>query len=153
MVKEFALSMIRDIMYMPKSLFMNPSFAHDFAGWGKTGVVSIDEAIYHIVGKSAKFDALKEGILFQKFPIPLGVDWLTELYCWLRSNQTGIQMQMIYCYTDNSMSNQNLSINFADVWEKKVLTPTAGKYVWCIRFCHYVGYTGDVYLTDVSTVF
>jgi len=54
----------------------------------------------------------------------------------MRSPSTGSTIQIQYVYTDQVTGQDVLSITVADTWEKKALTPTAGKKIQRIRIYH-----------------
>lgn len=147
------LKKIRDVTWSSKSIINNPFFAQDFAGWYHL-YVDIDTTTPHTI-KCVKFPADTYGQLMQFFPIPIAVDWITEFACWIRSkDDTGNCIRAFYWYTDGTTGEQNLATSSANTWEKKTLSPTAGKKFYALGFLGYVpSPTFDSYLDTILTVF
>ena len=148
------ISNVRDLMYSPKTLIVDPSFDNDGIGWGLFGNAEIDATMFHLLGKSLKFPSTSEGEAYQKFPIPIGVDWLTELYFFLRSMTTGTDLVSFFVrYTDQDYSEEHFQVTSAGVWKKQVITSLkAGKYIQNIEFDHDAG-EPICWVDDLNTVF
>lgn len=142
MVKEFEIDVrkiieIRDVVLPQPSFILNPFFDQGLAGWNDT----YDNVSVRSDGGSPKtmmawFPDLQLAMLDQKFGINLGVDWMTEFYLWIYSTFTGsILLQVKYDYSDGTTSFDDLTISSSG-WNKKTLTPTAGKYIDQITFRH-----------------
>ncbi|NVM23124.1 MAG: hypothetical protein HWN68_15240 [Desulfobacterales bacterium] len=152
MVKEFGMPIttIRDVIHRPLELIVNSTFEQDFVGWIAL-VVSIDTDYYHSCCKSCKFEAY--GVLYQTFPVPIGVDWFTALYCWLRANAIGKGLRVIYHYSDGTQTSEDITVTTADTWQLKTLSPTPGKHMRGITFDNpdALGYL--VWLDDIYPIF
>ena len=129
------LTTIRDLTHTPRSFIINPFWHQGFAGWIKTGTINIIET----EGQPYYLEFVNDtyGSLEQEFPIPLGVDWLEEMYCFLRSITIGSTLLVVkFTYSDRETSSQYLQVAEPNIFEKKVLTPDAGKYIDTIVIEH-----------------
>lgn len=148
------ISKIRDIMHTPSSFITNPSFEQGLAGWHYEDAEIDTQVRYY--GHSCKFPSgVPFGFIWQQLLIPLGVDWLTEFYFYLRSG-TGIPtgsdvFDVISYYTDGGYSADHFQIGTLELWEKKVITPTAGKYIEAILF-HPTTSVTDFWVDTITTV-
>lgn len=144
---------IRDLALAPKSFFVNPDFEQDFVGWYTTGTVIIDDTDGYYSQKCLNFLSGFAGNAAQSFHIPLGVDWLTRLYCFVKSPNTGVNVVRIYYdYTDGTGTDEYLQVAAANVWERKTLSPSAGKYIETMRIAH-LPLTYTVRVDGIRTVF
>ena len=147
------LTTIRDITWSPRSIFQNPTFEQELAGWYVFGIVQADTSHMHFGKYACKFSDGLLGSIGQHLSICLGVDWFTELYLWLRSSTTGSALEVSYFYSDGSSGTEILSCTVADSWQRKVLSPTAGKHLEYIQFAHLATYTNDVWMDSIAVVF
>ena len=147
------ITTIRDITLSPKSFIMNHRFSQGKVGWLIAGGEIKDDgdfAFKHYI----HWDSDEEGWLDQMFPIPLGIDWLTEFYCFVRSPViTTDLVRFTFGYTDFTSSNQILQVTVANTWEKKVLNPTAGKFMDELKIVHSSVAHDACDLTLITTVF
>ena len=129
------LTTIRDLTHTPRSFIINPFWHQGFAGWFKSGTINIIET----EGQPYYLEFLDDtyGSLEQHFPIPLGVNWFEEMYCFLRSIYTDSNLIIVkYMYSDRTTSNNLLQVSEPNIFEKKVLTPVAGNYIDTIIIEH-----------------
>ena len=134
------LTTIRDLTYSPKSLIQNPLFLQGKTGWNDTYSNIIITQTGLPATYMAWFPDLTVAMLDQRFPIPIGVDWITEFYLSLRSNLTAQNLiRVTYSYSDKTSTSEVFQVAGAG-WEKKTLSPTAGKYMEALLFDHLVTY-------------
>ena len=143
------ITTIRDLTHAPRSLIMNPFWYQGFAGWQKSGTVSvIEEANERMV---LYFVGSETGSVTQDFPVPIGVDWLTDFFLMLKSGSTGVNLiHIYYYYTDGTDTDETFQVA-TGAWEKKTLSPTAGKYIKLLRIYHDVSYD-SCYVGWLTTV-
>ena len=118
------ITTIRDLTWSPRSFIQNPLFEQGFTNWVTVGDLEIKEDPTHWNVKYVEFKPLKVQRLIQNFPIPLGVDWLSDFYIVIRSDVTATNVLLVeYRYTDQSFSIEYFQVATANLWTKKVLTP------------------------------
>lgn len=146
-----AILSMGDLVHLPKSFIVNPSFEQDDVGWYNIGGVIDDEDGY-LSGKCLKIPAATTVLMYQTLPIPLGVDWLTEFYFYLKSPDTLTNLVVFeYYYTDGTNSSEIFQVTVADTWQKKTLSPTAAKLIECLRF--YSTFAEECKVDHITTVF
>lgn len=122
------ITTIRDLMYSGLGVIKNPSFEQDFVGW-KNNLATIDDSISKYGDKSVKFTAGGQYVE-QHFEIPLKTSWLTQWFLWVRRvGAPGAAIRLVYDYTDATQTQENLSVTAGDIFKRKVLSPTADKYI------------------------
>jgi len=148
------IATIRELFWLHRSVFQNPSFEQDFTGWDVVIGATIVEGIAYTGNKSAFFRVNTTDRITQSLPVPLDVDCLSSFYCYLFTPVTfGIALRVRYYYTDETNSSQTLTTAQTVNWEKHVLTPTAGKILQKIEFGELPPNTRNVYLDSLFTVF
>ena len=145
------ITTIRDLSPQRKSLIVNPDFFSAFTGWLHS------ENVQHLWESDAKtyymrFPDLEVAYLKQEFSIPFKIDWLSELYTVIRGPNIGDVIRFYYQYTDRTMSSELLTIGVANTWEKKTLSPTAGKSIVGLYIYH-ANFYPQCDIDDVMTVF
>jgi len=135
-----------------KSYIVNPDFQNEAIGWKNEDCEIITTYGYYTLN-SIRFPANTACIMSQLLPIPFGSNWGTLMLV-LTSLGTGVNLRIVYSYTDGTANTE--TINFASAyptWYHKALSPTADKNIAHISIQHLVGYTSDVFLDCVLTVF
>lgn len=130
----------RDLMWFPRSIIQNPYFQQGFTGW-LTTKVSLKYTGMPLF-PFCVFPDLESASIEQYFPIPIGVDWFTELYLelWAMNDDFNVDLLRVdYYYTDGSSSNEVLQCASSG-FVKKVLSPTSGKTLCSIRLHHLATY-------------
>lgn len=141
------ISTIRDLTHTPKSFITNPFFQSGFTGWIVTGTV-------HIIpdGGGIYFDPNVYGSVHQYFPIPLGVDWMSEFYFYLQGVDIDVDLITFkYFYTDETSNSESFQVSGKDA-EKKTLSPTSGKYIRFLMIEHTLTQK-SAYIEWLTTVF
>ena len=134
------ITSIRDLTLRPKSFIVNSNFEQDFVGWYVSGTAEISSIDGVKSQKCLLFPDTTAGYVYQNFYIPLGIDWLTDFYFYLKSASTAEELVRVhYYYTDGNDSEEIFQVAVANTWEKKVLSPTAGKYIETMVFEHLIG--------------
>lgn len=145
---------LRDVQQAYSGLILNSSFEQGLVAWYHSGTgADVELSTLSKYGDySCKFPASKYTLIRQNFPIAIGVNWISELYVWLRATATGNCLNVTYQYTDTTNSAETLNLASSDTWTKKTLSPTAGKYIEAIWFYHSDAYAMVTLLDDITMV-
>ena len=151
------ITTIRDLTWSPKSLIQNPSFEQGFAGWFHQNVIS-DATQCVMWGHSCKFPKNMVGVVSQPFPVCLEVDMFSEFSCHIRASASDYGLNVVYLYSDGGFDFEQIKVTLPNNWERKVLSPTAGKYLRWLSFVNYYAGGGDfktqdIWLDDIFVVF
>ena len=136
------ITTIRDLTWSPRSLIQNPSFEQDEVGWvltliGEGGSISIDSDVYRYGKKSLKIvtAGAGAGMASQHFPVPIKTDWFTSLDLYLRASVVSDTIvKLIWVHTDELTTTNTLGVTQEDIFQRKVVTPPADKYIERIYF-------------------
>jgi len=152
--KIIEISTLRDLIHRPPELIVNSNAEEDFVGWTPEGDVTIDDTVAMYGNKSWKFPANKHGAILQFFPIPIGVDWFEDFFFYVRASVANVNcIRVTYWYSDGTHTDQDFMVSLPHTWEKKTLTPEAGKKIQYIRIVHFVDYAMDTWIDAIFMVF
>lgn len=143
---------IKGLMWSPKSFIQNPYFQQGFAGWLNTNVTLGYTGLPKF--PFCKFPDLKVASIEQYFPIPLGVDWLSDFYLELSATKEDFNVDLLrvdYYYSDKTSTSETLQCASSG-FLKKVLSPTNGKYLCSIRL-HHLATHKECGVRSILTVF
>ena len=148
------ISKISAVPQTSRGLIRNPFFEKGLDPWYVQGTVLWGSGMkISPVGFSAQFPTNTTGYIQQGFYIPIGVDWFTEFYFIMTSVTVGSRIIVYYYYSDGTSSNEVFTQLISEAFEKKVMSPTAGKTLIAVRFYHDVAVSEETFIGEILMVF
>jgi len=142
------ITTIRDVTWSPKSLIQNPFFEAEGTGWRQLETVEFGVS----VGVAyVKFSANLQGVIGQKFAIPLDPSWWTSLLLRAGSGTVGSKLRIAYSYTDGSDDAEEITKTSVNP-EFLTLSPS-NKKIYDLQIQHLVTYPHDFRAHAILTVF